>query len=278
MATSFLSRSAGKGWYIGALSEDGAGVSTAWTSFWRFCSDYLKHRLGTDWCLSPEQSLSLHASNRSVPRQLLVRVPKGRNNVTILPHDTPVLEVRSAMPDIADIVELEGMRVFRLRAALVGCSARFFGQCPADARTALALIHDAQDILRQPLAGGCTIAGRLAGAFRDMGRTRMANDIVGAMRAAGFTERGSDPFAARAANSARARKCWRRSCRRGLHGRPVASNLPKRERVLHLFDTRFASESSTLPGYRMSSDFLPIGGGRALRYCMEQGIPWLWQC
>ena len=52
------------------------------------------------------------------------------------------------MPDIGDIVELGGMRVFSLPAAPIGCSARFFGQSPVDARTALALIDDAQDMLR----------------------------------------------------------------------------------------------------------------------------------
>ena len=110
------------------------------------------------------------------------------------------------MPDIADIVELERMRVFSLSAALVVCSATFFSQSPVDARTALALIHDTQDILRRLLTGDHgAVAGRLAGAFRGMGRTRMAYDIVEAMRAAGFTVRGSDPFAARAVNSARAR-------------------------------------------------------------------------
>ena len=85
----------------------------------------------------------------------------------------------SSGPDIADVVELEGIRVFSLPAALVGCSARFFGQSPVDARTALVLIDDAQDMLRRLLAGGhSTIAGRLAGAFRGMGRTRMADDTV----------------------------------------------------------------------------------------------------
>ncbi len=75
-----------KGWYIAGSPDQGIGDSTAWyTSFWRFCSDYLCFRLGMDWCLSPEQSLSLHAGNQSVPRQLLVRAPKGRNKVTILP-------------------------------------------------------------------------------------------------------------------------------------------------------------------------------------------------
>jgi hypothetical protein len=36
------------------------GESTAWyASFWRFCAAYLKERFGTEWCFSPEQSLSL---------------------------------------------------------------------------------------------------------------------------------------------------------------------------------------------------------------------------
>ena len=189
-----------KGWYIAGSPDQGAGDSTGWyTSFWGFCSDYLRVRLGTDWCLSPEQCLSLHAGIRSVPRQLLVRAPRGRNNVTNLPHDTSVLEVRAVIPNVADIVELEGMRVFRLPAALVACSARFFSQNLIDARTALALVDDAPDMVRRLLAGGhSTVAGRLAGAFRGMGRERIANEIVEAMRAAGFTIRETDPFEAHA--------------------------------------------------------------------------------
>ena len=187
-----------KGWYIAGSPDEDSGDSTAWyTSFWGFCTDYLRFRFRTEWCLSPEQSLSLHAGNWSVPRQLLVRAPKGRNNITTLPHGTSVLEVRAAMPDDNDIVELEGMRVFSLPAALVACSAGVFNQSPVDVRTALALVHDVPDLLRRLLAGGhSTIAGRLAGAFRGMGRTRMANDIAEAMRAAGFTVRESDPFTA----------------------------------------------------------------------------------
>ena len=186
-----------KGWYIAGSPDEGAGDSTAWyTSFWGFCADYLRFRFDTDWCLSPEQSLSLHAGNRSVPRQMLVRAPKGRNNITMLPHGTSVLEVRSKMPDVADVVVLEGMRVFSLPAALVACSARFFSQSPVDVRTALALVHDVPDMLRRLLAGGhSTVAGRLAGALRGMGRTRTANDVVEGMRAAGFIVRESDPFA-----------------------------------------------------------------------------------
>lgn len=64
--------------------------------------------------------------------------------------------------------------MFSLPVALVECSARFFRQSPVDARTALALIHDAQDMRRRLLAGGhSTVARRFAGAFRGIGRARM---------------------------------------------------------------------------------------------------------
>src|SRR5204863_1306498 len=76
-----------KGWYIAARPGERAGDSTAWyASFWDFCAAYLRARFDNEWCLSPEQSLSLHGGNRAVPRQLLVRTPKGGNKPTNLLH------------------------------------------------------------------------------------------------------------------------------------------------------------------------------------------------
>ncbi len=84
-----------KGWYTPSRPDEVAGESTAWyASFWDFCGSYLNERFGTDWCVSPEQSLLLHAGNRTVPRQLLVRSPKGDNKNTALPHDTSLFTVR----------------------------------------------------------------------------------------------------------------------------------------------------------------------------------------
>src|SRR5271165_4503621 len=60
-----------KGWYIPSRPDEVKGESTAWYAlFWRFCAVYLEARFGKEWCLSPEQSLSLHGGNRTVPRQL----------------------------------------------------------------------------------------------------------------------------------------------------------------------------------------------------------------
>ena len=113
-----------KGWYIAVSPDRSTGDSTAWyTSFRSFCAAYLRTRFGARWCLSPEQSLALHAGNRTVPSQLLVRAPKGRNRVTALLHGTSLLEVRAALPDAEDVVELDGMRAFSLSAALIACAA-----------------------------------------------------------------------------------------------------------------------------------------------------------
>ena len=187
-----------KGWYVTVSPDRSTGDSTAWyTSFRSFCAAYLHTRFGARWCLSPEQSLALHAGNRTVPSQLLVRAPRGRNRVTALLHGTSLLEVRAALPDAGDVVELDGMRAFSLSAALVACAARYFQQNPVDARTALALVPDASGLLRRLLDGGhSTVAGRLAAAFRGIGRERIANEIVETMRTAGFTVREYDPFEA----------------------------------------------------------------------------------
>jgi len=188
-----------KGWYIPAKPGTPAGESTAWyASFWEFCAAYLRHRLGEAWCLSPEQSLALYTGNRTVPQQLLVRSPKARNQITELPHGTSVFDVRATMPDPAHIVTREGMRVFSVPSALTACSPGFYTAQPTDARAALSMIRSASDLLPRLLEGGhSTIAGRLAGALRNIGRDRIAEDILRTMRAAGYQIVESDPFSAK---------------------------------------------------------------------------------
>jgi hypothetical protein len=189
-----------KGWYIAARPAERAGDSTAWyASFWDFCAAYLRTRFGKkNWCLSPEQSLSIHGGNLAVPNQLLVRAPNGGNKPTSLLYGTSIFDMRLNMPKEQDLVEQNGIRLFSLPAALVEASPAFFAQHPIDARTALATIADASDVVRRLLEGGhSAIAGRLSSAFRNIGRERIADDIVKAMRAAGYDIREQDPFESR---------------------------------------------------------------------------------
>lgn len=186
-----------KGWYVPARPEEaGDGETTAWyAAFWGFCAAYLEYRFGDAWCLSPEQSVLLHAGNQTVPPQLFVRSPKASNNLTKLMHGTSILEVKTEIPGAEELELKQGLRLVRLPKALVSSGPRLFMSYPTDARAALALIRDASEVLTILLDGGhSTVAGRLAGAFRNIGRARIADDILKAMRAAGYTLPETNPF------------------------------------------------------------------------------------
>ncbi len=185
-----------KGWYIATRPDEPAGESTAWyTSFWGFCADYLNSKFGDEWCLSPEQSLNIHSGNWNVPGQLLVRTPKGGNKSISLLHDTSILDARLKLPDRKDRENKDNIQILTLPAALVSCSPGFYSQNPAEARAVLSMISHASDILPHLLNGGhSTIAGRLAGAFRNIGRDAVADDIINTMVAAGYKVSEEDPF------------------------------------------------------------------------------------
>ena len=107
-----------------------------------------------------------------------MRSPKAQNNITTLLHDTSLLDVRASLPETGEVEEKEGLRLFSPATALITCFAQFFRQNPTDARSALSIVRDASEVLDRLLEGGhSTIAGRLAGAFRNIGRRRIADDI-----------------------------------------------------------------------------------------------------
>lgn len=185
-----------KGWYIPARPDEPAGESTAWyASFWGFCADYLTSRFGNQWCLSPEQSLSIHSGNWNVPEQLLIRTPRGGNKPTFLLHESSIMDVRLKLPDKNDMEIKENIRIMTVSAALISCSPSYYFNNPIEARSALSMISDASEILHKLLKGGhSTIAGRIAGAFRNIGRNAIADNIAETMKAAGYSITESDPF------------------------------------------------------------------------------------
>jgi hypothetical protein len=187
------------GWLIPSRPGDAEGESTAWyASYWQFCAVYLRGRFKTQWCLSPEQSLSIHAGRWTVPKQLVVRAPKARNKITNLPHGTSLLDLRATLPKGPDRKVIEDLQVFSPECALIECSVHFFASNPTDVRAVLLTIRDSSGLLARLLDGGRTvIAGRLAGAFRNVGRDRIANDIIDTMTAAGYAIRETAPFSDR---------------------------------------------------------------------------------
>ena len=258
-----------KGWYVPSRPDEAPGDSTPWyASFWDFCAAYLSARFGQGWCISPEQSLSLHAGNRTVPVQLLVRTPRGGNKPTDLPHGTSLLDLRSTMPADAETVERDGLRLFSVPAALVAISEQHFRRASTDVRTAMAMVEDAADVLALLLDGGhSVVAGRLAGAFRNAGRTRFADDIVKTMEAGGYTVRETDPFddtprivsAAREASPYvnRIRLMWDAMRQSVLEVFPAAPGLPEKpEAYLKAVEEVYVNDayhSLSIEGYRVSA-------------------------
>jgi len=258
-----------KGWYIPARPDETAGESTAWyASFWHFCAEYLNSRFKAAWNLSPEDSVKLHAENRTVPRQLIVRSPKAKNYITHLIHDTSLLEIKAVLARKENIViHQDGLRLFALPIALVQCSESFYRQYPADARTALAMIRDASEVLNPLLEGGhSTIAGRLAGAFRNIGRRQIADEILNTMRIAGYTVREADPFNApshviissreRSPYINRIRFMWQSMREPVIEFFPPAPGLPKDIKgYMRQISDKFvldAYNSLSIEGYRVS--------------------------
>jgi hypothetical protein len=185
-----------KGWYIPTRPDETPGESTAWyTSFWAFCASYLNQRFGQNWCLSPEQSLALFTGDWTVPRQLLVRTPKGGNKPLELPFGTSIFDLRLNVPPPEDVDINNGLRLFNLPVALIATTPTQFAAQPIVMRAALAAVTDASDVLARLLERGhSTVAGRLAGAFRNIGRTTIADNIVKTMQAAGYTINETNPF------------------------------------------------------------------------------------
>jgi len=185
-----------KGWYISMRPDEQVGDSISWyTSFWYFASIYFNERFGEEWCLSAEQSLAIHSGNMSVPKQLLVKSPKGQNNNIKLLHGTSFFDLTTTLLLKVEIIKVDGINLYTLPAALINSHPNFFSQYPIDARVALSIVKDSSEILRKLLDNGHSkIAGRLAGAFRNIGRDRIADDIIQTMKSAGYNIRESDPF------------------------------------------------------------------------------------
>jgi fido (protein-threonine AMPylation protein) len=188
-----------KGWLISSSPDSRAGESTPWhASFWEFCARYCDERFGEQWHLSPEQSVFLHGERTVIPDQLVVHSPKATNNDIELLFGTTLYDLKVAeMPATAALTVRDGLRLFSPAAALVRVPESFFQLYPVETQVVMASLADASDLLRLLLNGGHSAkAGYLAKAFRQTGRGDFADEILRAMKGAGYDVRESSPFEA----------------------------------------------------------------------------------
>ena len=189
-------REVSKGWYIATDPTEKEGETTAWYSaYWDFVAAFLNYKYGNNWCISADQSLLLHAGNNTVPKQLIVRSPKANNKPSPLPFDTSVFNYKTNIPTEELIVVENEMRFYNKQAALIYCSPAIYITNAIDVRAILSTIRNASEVLHiLLLKEHITIAGRLAGAFRNMGQDKIANEIIETFKQADYDIREQDPF------------------------------------------------------------------------------------
>lgn len=186
-----------KGWYIPTRPNDGTGGSTAWLASMReFIAGYCTERFGDDWHVGPEQSLLMHSGERSLPPQLLVWALAAGNQSLNLLHGTSLFLYKAPrlLPSRPS-EDAGGLRLVELERALVAAGPGFFSQQQLAATIALRSLPEGSELIRILLEGShSVIAGRLAGALRELGRPEIADEIVQTMRAASYTVVETNPF------------------------------------------------------------------------------------
>ncbi|WP_421995365.1 Fic family protein [Roseococcus sp.] len=258
-----------RGWVMSSDPHAAPGDSTPWhASFWQFCAAYCEDRFADDWHLSPEQSLQLHAENSTIPRQVVVFSTKGGNNRLKLPFETSLFDSRERTAVPASLLEVKnGLRLFTLPAALARVPEGFYGQAPVDAEVALKSLNGASDLLAVLLDGDhSTVAGRLAGALRHVGRGDLADQIEMTFRRAAYDYRETDPFVTPPRSGplrgyvapivGRIRTLWETSRQRVIDAFPQAPGLPEDHDAylrsvedIYKFD---AYHSLSIEGYRVT--------------------------
>ncbi|MBI3055157.1 MAG: Fic family protein [Betaproteobacteria bacterium] len=186
-----------KGWYICANPAATPGDTTAWfASYWPFLSGYLGKRFGKHYCLNAEVSLALHTGVTTVPRQITVVTKEGGASKIDLPHGISIMIYTDSKNVPGNRIEVKGLQVQPLPDALCRAGPNFFRNHPREAEIALAMVRDPGELLTFLLSGDGypAAAGRIAGAYRFLGKPGFTERIVTTMKRAAYEVRESNPF------------------------------------------------------------------------------------
>src|SRR5207245_10212121 len=141
----------------------------------------------------------LNGERTVIPDQLVVHRPKATNNDIQLLFGTTLYDLKVAeIPATTALLVKDGLRLFTPAAALVRVPESFFQLYPIESQVVMASLGDVSDALRLLLnRGHAAKAGYLAKAFRQTGRGDLADEILRAMKGAGYDVRESSPFESR---------------------------------------------------------------------------------
>lgn len=168
-----------KGWYRSSRPDSYDFDDSGWLAvYWNFMSEYLEYRFGKNWCLSPEQSLLLYAGNNAVPDQLIVRSMAASNNITQLPNETSLYELKARTAVGEEVIVLNGYRLFRPELALTLVRENFLDSHPTEVETVLLSNFD-EELLVKTLrtANRRTLVETLVKALSGVGKPEASKKI-----------------------------------------------------------------------------------------------------
>lgn len=168
-----------KGWYRSSHPDSYDYDDSGWLAvYWDFMSEYLDYRFGNSWCLTPEQSILLYAGNNAVPNQLIVRSTSASNNITRLPNQTSLYEVKARTAVGDEVIVLNGYRLFRPELALTLVREDFLDSHPTEVETVLLSDFDEELLVKTVRTENRrTLVETLAKALSGVGKHGASNKI-----------------------------------------------------------------------------------------------------
>jgi hypothetical protein len=174
------------------------GESTAWFGgFWAFLKHYLNDRFGeSGYCISAESSLSLHAGDTTIPKQIVVLTKKESNKSIDLLHKTSLFLRTDQKHFPKEVEAYNGVPVMSIISSLCKLTPSYFQKQPRNVEVilklnSLSIAEISRTLLRMEAIAP---AERLVGAFLHLKEESKANQIQKDLEAAGYKLNPVNPF------------------------------------------------------------------------------------
>jgi len=160
-----------KGWYLldADLAAERAGESALWfESIWSFIAQYLSSRFDDNYWLSPEASLDIHTDSNALPKQIVVFVKDGPEDVIKLPFEMSIM-VTNAKEKPEGLIEYRRIKVYSLETALAKSVPGSFKMNPLGMQVALRNTNFDKLVKALLRLKNVASIGRLIGAYDALG-------------------------------------------------------------------------------------------------------------
>ena len=169
-----------KGWYHLSNPDSTNKESTIWyASVWEFIAKYLKHRFKDNYCLNAEASLSLHAKDTIIPKQIIVMLKHGTPSTINLPLGISVLMYSDNKNFPSSLDSIKNLNIMPLELALCKTGPQFFIQKQKEVEILFKKIKEPSSLIRVLLQEERmhATAGRIVGALNFLDRKDEAKRV-----------------------------------------------------------------------------------------------------